>query len=183
MILASSSWAPVWSLVFCGVLLLYTLGRHTLNRRQLRHVAQHRHQVPAAFAEHIPLAAHQKAADYTLAKLRLDGLELPWHAALLVGWTLLGGLHALNQTLLVWLGPGLVQQVALLGGFFLVSTVLELPWAWYRTFRLEARFGFNRSSVGLWLGDQAKGLLLGAVLGLPLAAALLWLMGSAGTTW
>lgn len=183
MILASSSWAPVWSLVFCGVLLLYTLGRHTLNRRQLRHVAQHRHQVPAAFAEHIPLAAHQKAADYTLAKLRLDGLELPWHAALLVVWTLLGGLHALNQTLLVWLGPGLVQQVALLGSFFLISTALELPWAWYRTFRLEAGFGFNRSSVGLWLGDQAKGLLLGAVLGLPLAAALLWLMGSAGTTW
>lgn len=183
MILASSSWAPVWSLVFCGVLLLYTLSRYALSYRQLRHVARHRHQVPTAFAEHITLAAHQKAADYTLAKLRLDLLELPWHTALLVGWTLLGGLHTLNQMLLVWMGPGLAQQIALLAGFFVVSSVLELPWGWYRTFQLEARFGFNRSSLGLWLSDQAKGLLLGAVLGLPLATALLWLMNSTGPTW
>ena len=169
--------------MFCSVLLLYTLSRYTLSYRQLRHVARHRHQVPTAFAKHITLAAHQKAADYTLAKLRLDLLELPWHAALLVGWTLLGGLHTLNQMLLVWMGPGLAQQVALLAGFFVVSSVLELPWGWYRTFQLEARFGFNRSSLGLWLSDQAKGLLLGAVLGLPLAAALLWLMNSTGPTW
>lgn len=169
--------------MFCSVLLLYTLSRYTLSYRQLRHVARHRHQVPTAFAEHITLAAHQKAADYTLAKLRLDLLELPWHAALLVGWTLLGGLHTLNRMLLVWMGPGLAQQIALLAGFFVVSSVLELPWGWYRTFQLEARFGFNRSSLGLWLSDQAKGLLLGAVLGLPLAAALLWLMNSTGPTW
>lgn len=165
------------------MLLLYTLSRDALNHRQLRHVAQHRHQVPANFAEHITLAAHQKAADYTLAKLRLDGLELPWHAALLISWTLLGGLHTLNQTLLVWLGPGLWQQLALLGSFFFISSMLDLPWVWYRTFRLETHFGFNRSSLSLWLGDQTKGLLLGTILGLPLAATLLWLIDSTGPLW
>ena len=68
-----------------------------LASRQIRHVARHRDAVPAAFAQAITLAAHQKAADYTIAKTRFGLLEMAWGAAVLLGWTLLGGLDALNQ--------------------------------------------------------------------------------------
>ncbi len=173
----------LWSAFFCLLLAAGLLTRLWLAGRQMRHVAQHRAAVPAAFAERIGLAAHQKAADYTIAKTRLGLLEGSLGAAILVGWTLLGGLNTLNQTLLLWLGPGLVQQLALLAAFMAIGALLELPLSWYRSFRLEQHYGFNRLTPRLWLADGIKGVLIGAALGLPLAALLLWLMDSAGSTW
>jgi STE24 endopeptidase len=93
-----------------------------LASRQIRHVAAHRSQVPAAFAARIPLDAHQKAADYTITKTRFGILELAWGAAVLLGWTLLGGLDVLNQTLLGWIGPGMTQQLALLASFVVIGS-------------------------------------------------------------
>jgi len=173
----------LWSAFFCLLLAAGLLTRLWLAGRQMRHVAQHRAAVPAAFAERIGLAAHQKAADYTIAKTRLGLLEGSLGAAILIGWTLLGGLNTLNQTLLLWLGPGLVQQLALLAAFMAIGALLELPFSWYRSFRLEQHYGFNRLTPRLWLADGIKGVLIGAALGLPLAALLLWLMDSAGSTW
>jgi len=173
----------LWSAVFCLLLAAGLLTRLWLAGRQMRHVAQHRAAVPAAFAERIGLAAHQKAADYTIAKTRLGLLEGSLGAAILIGWTLLGGLHALNQALTLWLGPGLVQQLALLAAFMAIGALLELPLSWYRSFRLEQHYGFNRLTPRLWLADGLKGVLIGAALGLPLAALLLWLMDRAGSTW
>jgi len=173
----------LWSALFCLLLAAGLLTRLWLAGRQMRHVAQHRAAVPAAFAERIGLAAHQKAADYTLAKTRLSLLEMSLAAALLIVWTLLGGLHALNQALLLWLEPGLVQQLALLAAFVAIGALLELPLSWYRNFRLEQHYGFNRLTPRLWLADGLKAVLIGAALGLPLAALLLWLMHSAGSTW
>jgi STE24 endopeptidase len=89
----------------------------------------------------------------------------------------------LNQTLLSVLGTGLTQQLALLACFAVIGMLIDLPFAAYRTFRLEKQFGFNRSSVALWVSDGAKGLLLAAVLGLPLAAAVLWIMDATGPSW
>ena len=169
--------------LFCALLFAGLLIRYALASRQIRHVARHRAQVPAPFDATIALAAHQKAADYTIAKTRFGLLATAVDAALLIGWTLLGGLDALNQALLALLGPGLVQQIALIAGFALVGGLLGLPMAWYSSFRLEERFGFNKMSLGLWLADGLKGALLGALIGLPLAALLLWLMGAAGSTW
>jgi len=154
-----------------------------LATRQIRHVAQHRASVPAAFAQRIPLAAHQKAADYTIAKARLGIAEMALGAAVLIGWTLLGGLDALNQALLAWLGGGMVQQLALLAAFALVSGVIELPLSLYQTFGLEQRFGFNQMTWRLWLSDLVKSTLVGALVGLPIAALILWLMGAAGPLW
>lgn len=180
---ALPSAATLWTVVFCFLLLAGLLTRLWLAGRQVRHVARHRGTVPPAFAGQVDLASHHKAADYTLAQVRLSVLDMAWGAAVLVGWTLLGGLDALNQALLQTLGSGLVQQLALLAAFALLGAVLELPLAWYRTFRLEGRFGFNHSSLGLWVGDGLKGLLVGAALGLPLAALVLWLMDAAGPGW
>jgi STE24 endopeptidase len=173
----------LWTWIFVALLLAGLLLRAWLYARQIRHVARHRHQVPAAFAAHVSAEQHARAAAYTIDKTRLALLEAAWNAALVVGWTLLGGLDALNQWLLGWLGEGMGQQLALLAAFFAIGALLELPFAWWRTFRLEARYGFNQTSLGLWLTDGLKGALVGAVLGLPIAALILWLMDSAGPSW
>lgn len=178
--------STTFSLLFAAVLLATLLCRFWLAGRQIRHVAAHRARVPQAFRETVALAAHQRAADYTLAKLRFGMLSAAVSTAVLLGWTLLGGLDALNAWLFAslqpWLGD-LGHQLALLAAFVLIGTLLELPLDAWNTFRLEQRHGFNRMTPGLWLADQARALLLGAVIGLPVAALMLWLMGAAGSLW
>jgi STE24 endopeptidase len=176
----------VLTLVFSAALMLGLLVKLYLSSRQIRHVARHRDAVPAAFAATISLASHQKAADYTITKARFGLLELAFGTAVLLGWTLLGGLDTLNQALagtrLADWGP-LAQQLALVAGFGLISGALDLPFTLYSTFRIEERFGFNKMSFKLWLGDLIKSTLVGIVIGLPIVALILWLMGSAGNLW
>lgn len=173
----------LFTLLFAFALSAGMLLKLWLASRQIRHVARHRNAVPAPFAERITLAAHQKAADYTVAKARLELLELALGTAVLLGWTLLGGLNLLNQALLHWLGGGMWQQLALLAAFVLISGLIDLPVSLYKTFVQEKRFGFNKMTPALWLADLCKSMLLGAAIGLPIAAAILWLMGQAGTYW
>lgn len=171
------------SLLFAAAVLLQWLLRVWLISRQVRHVAQHRAAVPAAFAHRISLTAHQKAADYTLAKAKVSLIDITLSAAVLLCWTLLGGLNWLNSWLLEFINPGLWQQLALLACFAVISSLIELPLSLYQTFKLEQRFGFNQMTLGLWLGDLLKSTLVGATIGLPLAALILWLMGSTGPLW
>lgn len=171
------------TLAFAAALAVQLLVQLWLNTRQVRHVAMHRHQVPAVFAQRITLSAHQKAADYTLAKARFGLAHMAWGALILLGWTLLGGLDALHTAWLSVLEPGLVQQLAVLVSFALISGLLDVPFSLYQTFVLEARFGFNKNTLPLWLGDLCKSTLLAAVIGLPIAWAILWLMGAAGAWW
>ena len=171
------------TLTFAAALLLGLALKFWLATRQLRHVARHRASVPAAFADTIGLAAHQKAADYTIAKVRFGLLNNAVGAAVLLGWTLLGGLDALNQALVAWLGGGMLQQLALMAGFVLIGGLIELPLSLYQTFVLEQSFGFNKMTLKLWLLDLLKATLLGALFGLPIAALILWLMGATGPTW
>ena len=169
--------------LFAGTLLVGLLLKLWLSSRQIRHVAQHRDHVPVAFANTITLAAHQKAANYTISKARLGLLELALGGAMLLCWTLLGGLSELNQRLLHWLGGGMLQQVALIAAFALISGFLDLPLTLYQTFVIEVRFGFNKMSFKLWLLDLFKSSLLGALIGLPIVALILWMMGAAGSAW
>ena len=171
------------TLCFALTLVLGLVLKFWLASRQIRHVAQHRNSVPAAFANNITLAAHQKAAAYTVAKARFGLLEMALGAAILLGWTLLGGLSALNHALLQWLGGGMWQQIALLAAFILIGALIELPVTLYQTFVLEERFGFNKMSFKLWLADLLKSSVMGALIGLPIAALILWVMGATGTWW
>jgi STE24 endopeptidase len=173
------------SLLLAAMLLLSLLVKFWLASRQIRHVARHREQVPAAFAGLVGLDAHHKAADYTRAKARLGLLELALGGAVLLGWTLLGGLDLLNHALLALLGPdrGLMQPVALVACFAVINGLIDLPMGAYQTFVLEQRFGFNRMTVRLWLTDLLRGSALGALIGLPLVTLVLWLMGAAGAWW
>ena len=166
-----------------GALLTNVLLKLWLNARQVRHVASHRSEVPSAFASQISLADHQKAADYTLAKAKVSQLDILIDAAILVGWTLLGGLSALNALVLSFMSPGLWQQVVLVLCFTLIGGLLDLPLSLYQTFVLEQKFGFNKMTWSLWLSDAAKGLVLGLVLGVPLIALILWLMQAGGVYW
>ena len=175
------------SLTLTGLLALGLLANVALklwlNARQVRHVAAHRGAVPVDHAATITLADHQKAADYTLAKARLSQIDILLDAVVLTGWTLLGGLDALNQWLLGWMGPGLSQQMALIVAFMLVGGLIGMPLSLVQTFGVEQRFGFNKMTPALWLSDLLKGLLVGAVLGLPLLWLVLWLMQAGGTLW
>jgi len=171
------------TLAFAAALSLGLVLKFWLATRHMRHVARHRSAVPAPFAGRIGLAAHQKAADYTIAKGRLGLLEMALSAAVLLGWTLLGGLDALNQLLLGALGGGMWQQLALLAAFAAIGGLIDLPLSLYQTFVVEERFGFNKMTLRLWLADAAKGLLVGAAIGLPIAALILWLMGATGPLW
>jgi STE24 endopeptidase len=181
-----TDYSLVFTLVFSAVLLLGLLVKFYLSTRQVRHVARHRDAVPSAFAETISLAAHQKAADYTITKARFGLLELAFGTAVLLGWTLLGGLDALNQwlsgTRLAEWSP-LAKQLALVAGFGLISGALDLPFTLYSTFKIEERFGFNKMTFKLWLADLLKSTVVGVVVGLPILALIVWLMGSAGSLW
>ncbi len=178
--------ASTLTLVFAAVLLASLAVKYWLATRQMRHVAAHRDAVPAPFAGAVSIAAHQKAADYTLAKGRFGLLSTAVGAAVLLGWTLLGGLDALNGALREAIQPrfgDMAYQLALLAAFALIAGVIDLPLELYSTFRIEQRFGFNRMTLALYVADLLKGLLVGALVGLPIAALILWIMGAAGGTW
>jgi STE24 endopeptidase len=169
--------------LFSLTLLAGLVLKFWLSSRQIRHVAQHRPEVPETFADSITLTTHQKAADYTIAKARFGLFELALGAAVVLGWTLLGGLSAVNQALLEWLGGGMGQQIALLAVFMLIGGMIDLPLSLYQTFVIEQRFGFNKMTLKLWLLDLLKSVSIGALIGLPIAALILWMMGAAGNWW
>jgi STE24 endopeptidase len=172
-----------FSILFVSFIILTLLVRFWLASRQLRHVLAHRHAVPAEFAEKIPLAAHQKAADYTVARTKYGMLTLMVNTLVLVGFTLLGGLQWLSVQIFQLTGPGMLYQLALLAAFALISGVIDLPFDYYKQFKLEQRFGFNKMSKGLFFADMFKGVLLGAAIGLPLAWLVLTLMNQSGDLW
>jgi len=170
--------------VFVAAVALATATRLWLALRQIRHVRTHRDAVPGMFAESIPLAAHQKAADYTVAKVRLGIVDTALDALILLALTLGGVLQWLSdlwQRVIavesIWHGSALILTVFLLRG------VLGLPLSLYRIFVIEERFGFNRMTLRLFVTDLLKGLAVGAVLGVPLLLVVLWLMLAAGPLW
>ena len=171
------------TLTLAALLVANLLTKLWLSGRQVRHVAQHRDQVPAAFAHTISLDAHQKAADYTLAKARVGVADLGLDAITLMAWTLFGGLDLLNQVTLNWMGEGMGQQIALVVSFTLIGGLIGLPLSLFQTFGIEQRFGFNNTTPKLWVSDMLKGLLVGMVLGLPILWLVLWLMQAGGALW
>jgi STE24 endopeptidase len=176
-------YSSAFSILFITFFVLTITLRFWLASRQLRHVKARRGAVPAEFASKIPLEAHQKAADYTAAKTTFSLVNLLFSSAVLIGFTLLGGLQWLSQTVLAATGPGMAYQIALLVAFAAVSGLLDVPLDYYNQFVLEQRFGFNKMTVGLWLADMLKGMLVGALIGLPLVWVVLTLMDKTGALW
>jgi STE24 endopeptidase len=174
----------VFTSIFLVALGAAVLTRLWLAQRQIRHVRAHREAVPAMFAQSIPLPAHQKAADYAVAKARLGIVDTLLDALILLALTLGGVLQWLSD---LWQRVFTVDSIwhgtALILTAFLVRGVLGLPLSLYRIFVIEERFGFNRMTLRLFITDTIKGLVVGAVLGVPLLLAVLWLMLAAGPWW
>ncbi|MDH4216331.1 MAG: M48 family metallopeptidase, partial [Gallionella sp.] len=185
--------ATQFTFIFLAALALTTVAKLWLARRHLTHIAAHRAAVPEAFREKIALADHQKAADYTSAKTLFGMLGVLFDTALLLMFTVAGGIQfiadlcntALGNAALgnTGFGTPLMQGMATIVAVLLLSSLLEAPFSLYRTFVIEARFGFNKMTFALYLIDALKGLLLGAVLGLPLLFGVLWLMERMGEYW
>lgn len=172
-----------FSLLFAAFLLATLAVKLWLASRHIRHIARHRDAVPAQFSTKIPLAAHQKAADYTIAKTKLKIVLLVVNAVVLIGFTLLGGLQWLSTALAASVGTGMSYQIALIVAVAVISGVIDLPFDYYKQFRLEERFGFNKMSPGLFLSDLVKSSFIGALIGLPLLWVTLTLMDKAGSLW
>ncbi len=172
-----------FTILFAVMVVAMVVTKLWLASRQIRFVAAHRDSVPGQFAETIPIAAHQRAADYTVVRTRLSMFEIVVGAAVLIALTLLGGVEALDRAISGWLGEGYAGQIALVAAVVIVTSIVDLPFDYYRQFVIEERFGFNRMTRGIFFADLAKGVGLGAVFGLPLLFVLLWLMGRAGSLW
>jgi len=172
-----------FTLIFLAMLALSTLMRVYLSQRQISHIASHRNQVPAAFAENISLEDHQIAADYTTAKVKFGRLPLFYEIALLLIWTLGGGLNWLDQMLSQYeLGP-IFTGIAVILLYTFISSLLDLPFSLYSTFVIEEKFGFNRTTFKTFVVDMVKGGLLGLVIAVPLLYLVLWLMEKSGDQW
>lgn len=151
-------------------------GQLYLSVRQSKAVLAHRSHVPVPFARSVTLKEHQKAVDYTLGKQRLARYEIVFQALLLLLFTLGGGLDLLTRLSRVWVHYDIAQGIVLIGLFVLVNMILGWPMAWYRSFRLEAKFGFNKMTMATFFADQFKGCLLAIIVGLPLLYIILLLM-------
>jgi len=175
--------ATQFTFIFLAALALTTVTRLWLARRHLAYIAAHRSAVPEAFSEKIALAEHQKAADYTSAKTRFAMLGILFDAALLLTFTLAGGIQFIADICNGWFSAPLTQGLATIVAELQLSSLLEAPFSLYRTFVIEERFGFNKMTLALYLIDALKSLLLGAILGLPLLLGILWLMERMGEYW
>ncbi len=172
-----------FTLLFLGFVVASVLVRLWLGQRQARHIRAHYDAVPAAFADKISLDDHHRAANYSCAKLGFGRITLGWETLWLLLWTIGGGLNLIDQW---WAGfelSPLPLGIAVIFSLTLISSLLNLPFSLYHTFVIEEKFGFNQTSFKTWLLDLVKTALLVALLGVPLVAAILWLMNRAGTYW
>jgi len=166
--------------LFLGLLAFTLLMQQWLGRRQINHVRNHRDSVPAAFARNITLEAHQNAADYSIAKSRLSLAESAAHTAMLLVLTLGGVLQWLDSTIA---GTSLLHGVLVIIAAFAISSLLDIPFDYYKTFTIDQRFGFNKMTPVMFFQDLVKHALVGLAMGLPLLFTALWLMQGAGTYW
>lgn len=172
-----------WTLLLLILLSLYVGIELWLLFRQATYVERHRGQVPEPFREAISLEAHQKAADYTLAKVRLATIELFLYAALVLLLTLGGGINTLDQLWQKWdLSPVWHGVALILSALWLIS-LAELPLQIYRIFVVEEAFGFNRMTPKQFLRDLLLQWLLGVLIGAPFFALLLWVVQSVSGWW
>ena len=171
------------SILFILALLLSLIIQLWLSNRQTNAVASNRAAVPEDFSEQISLEQHQKAADYTTAKLRVNKIELVYGAILLLAWTLGGGLELMDTFIRAFAYSEIITGLAVIFGIMLISAIIDLPFTLYRTFKIEQRFGFNRMTAAQFIKDMLMQTALTLVLAVPLVGGILWLMQDASPLW
>lgn len=172
-----------FSWIFLAAVVVMTAIELWLSFRQGRYVAAHRDEVPTAFREQISLSAHQKAADYTVAKGKFKRAETFYSSLILLLWTLGGGLALLSGSWTPFETGTVSGGILFFLSFLLIGSLLELPFSYYKTFVLENKFGFNRQTPSLFFTDFFKQTVLMLVVGGLLVWVALWMMGGAGQYW
>lgn len=176
--------ASTLTLIFIALLILTTATRLWLGSRQISHVQANRAQVPSAFAANISLDSHQKAADYSSAKTKLALLEAVVQALLLAALTIGGGLQWIDDAWRnVLSNHEIIRGALVICTAMLVSSLIDLPFEYYKTFMVDEKFGFNKMTKAMFFSDLVKHGLVGLALGLPILFAALWLMQGAGQYW
>lgn len=173
----------IFTIVFLFALFISYSIQFWLSRRQAAYVAAHRSAVPAAFESKVSLAAHQKAADYTIEKNRLGIIDNIIGVIVLLLMTL-GGV--INWAFEFWptiISSPLWAGVAATATIFVLMMLIDIPTSLYQTFVIEEKYGFNKSTVKQFIKDHLLQLALGAAIGLPLLALILWIMDSVGSLW
>ena len=165
-----------FSILFIIALILSLAVQLWLSNRQSKAIIENRATVPSAFAEQITLAQHQKAADYSIAKLTINKVELIYGAILLLGWTLGGGLEFVDNFIRSYHYSNIITGLLVIFSIMLISAIIDLPFTLYRTFKIEQRFGFNRMTASQFIKDMLTQIVLTLVLAVPLIAGILWLM-------
>lgn len=173
----------MFSILFILALLFSLIIQLWLSNRQTKAVLLNRVSVPDAFAEQITLEQHQKAADYTTAKLHINKIELIYGAILLLAWTLGGGLDLIDTFLRAYAYSEIMTGLAVIFAVMFISAIIDLPFMLYRTFKIEQRFGFNRMTAAQFIKDMFMQTILTLVLAVPLVAGILWLMQDASPLW
>ena len=172
------------SILFISLVVLTTLTRIWLGNRHISFVQKHRNEVPKAFSKDISIEAHQKAADYTSAKTKLVIAESLVQAALLLTFTLGGGLQWIDYVCRDFMPEHEMLRGALvILSALIISGIIDAPFDYYKTFVIDAHFGFNKMTRGMFIGDMIKQSILGIALGAPILFAALWLMEGAGEYW
>lgn len=154
-----------------------------LVQKQINSVRSSRDNVPEAFNDKISLEAHQKAADYTEAKVKTGLLELIIGSALLLLWTLAGGLQFLDNWLRTFGMSEIFTGTALILSVFAIMAILELPLSLFKIFKIEQSFGFNKMTPKIFFVDLLKNTLVGFLIGAPILLFVLWIMENSGTYW
>ena len=172
-----------FSILFVLALLLSLFIQLWLTKRQVKSIMINRDSVPDAFAAQITLEQHQKAADYTTAKLSINKTELIYGSALLLVWTLGGGLDWIDSFVRNYEQSEIITGLIVIFGVMFISAIIDLPFTLYRTFKIEQRFGFNRMTAVQFIKDMITQTILTLVLAVPLIAGILWLMQDASPLW
>jgi len=172
-----------FTLIFLIAILGYVITLLWLNMRQDKAVANSFDAVPNEFNEKITLADHQKAAEYTQAKLLVNHFEIIFSTVVLLVWTLGGGLNWLDTLWQAQTDNTIYIGVGFIISLMIIGSLIDLPFSIYRTFVLEQKFGFNKMTAGTFAGDLGKEILLTLIIGLPLIYAVLYLMGAMGEFW
>jgi STE24 endopeptidase len=172
-----------FSALFLLALAIATSTRLWLASRHIAYIRRHRDAVPSEFATQITLEAHQKAADYSSLRTRFSMIHTVVDVAILLLLTFGGLLQAFDAWASQWFASEILRGTAFIGLFTVFSALVDLPFSYYRTFSIEARFGFNKMTKAMWLADVLKSAAVGAAFGAPLVIAVLWLMSKMGALW
>ena len=177
------SFMQMWSMTFLLVVIAILMLKLYLNYRQIRAIRLNINQVPDKFARRVRLAEHQKAGNYNIAKLKVDNIQELYSSIILLAFTLGGGIELINTHFSSLANNPLTFGVVVIVVYSMLNAVLTLPFGIYDTFGVEQKFGFNKTTVGLFIADMLKGLLIAAVIGIPLLYLVLWLMNVMGSKW